>query len=227
MFKNFKAIAHMRSPVATIDYIILDAIISAAKAKEILGEEFYSGKNIAGEREDIERMLDPIIDKQYGVYCTSIGIGDNREYVGSWAKRWDDKNDDMVDFGGKGKERIDIGAGTFKNYHMPLVLKSYKTITFYVRGNMEEISRLLETYISYLGKKGSQGYGHINKWEFEEITMNYSIFNDGEIMRPVPVDKCQDYLEHIFEKQQNINIMQHATIPPYWRKEKELCVIPN
>jgi len=35
MFKNFKVVAHMRTPIATIEPIILDSIISAAKAKEI------------------------------------------------------------------------------------------------------------------------------------------------------------------------------------------------
>ena len=142
MFKNFKAIAHMRSPIVAIDPIILDSIISAAKAKEILEEEFYSGENIAGSKEMIEGMLDKILDKQYSVYCTSVGIGDNREYVGSWTKRWDDKNDDIVEFGNRGKKRIDVGSGHFKNYHMPLVLKSYKTITFYIRGDRKERKRL-------------------------------------------------------------------------------------
>ncbi len=227
MFKNFKAIAHMKTPIAAIDPIILDSIISAAKAKEILGEDFYTGENIAGTREQIESMLDPIIDKQFGVYCTSIGIGDNREHVGSWSKRWDDKNDDIVAFRGRGKERIDIGSGFYKNYHMPLVLKSYKTITFYVRGDMAEIKRLLEKYIFYLGKKGSQGYGQIRRWEFEEIEKDYSLFKKGEIMRPIPAEQCEEYVEQQMRLGKNINARQHPTIPPYWRKETELCLMPE
>lgn len=228
MFKNFKAIAHMRSPIAAIDPIILDSIILAAKAKEILREEFYSGKNIAGSKEMIEETLDPILDKQNGVYCTSAGIGDNREYVGSWAKRWDDKNDDVVDFSTKGKERIDIGSGYFKNFHMPIVLKSYKTVTFYVRGNMEEIQRLLENYIFYLGKKGSQGYGQIRAWEFEEIEEDMSIWKDGEPMRPIPAEKCKKYIEECMKNCNRLNVKQHPIIPPYWRNDNiEMCVIPQ
>lgn len=226
MFKNFKAIAHMKTPIAAIEPIILDSIISAAKAKEILGEDFYTGENIAGTREQIESMLDPIIDKQFGVYCTSIGIGDNREHVGSWSKRWDDKNDDIVKF--KGKERVDIGSGFYKNYHMPLVLKSYKIITFYVRGDMEEIKRLLENYIFYLGKKGSQGYGQIRKWEFEETDENYSIFKDGKLMRHVPAEACQKYIEKKMKKQEPIDVREKAIIPPYWRNDhRELCLMPD
>lgn len=228
MFKNFKAIAHMRSSIATIDHIILDSIISAAKAKEILKEEFYTGRNIAGTEDEIRSMLDPILDKQHGVYCTSIGIGDNREYVGSWSKRWDDKNDDIVKFRGKGKERVDIGAGFYKNYHMPLVLKSYKTIMFYVRGDMQEIRRLLENYIFYLGKKGSQGYGQIRKWEFKEVKENWSIWKNNEPTRPIPVEACNGYIECSMKNQKQINVRQHPVIPPYWRQDHtEMCIVPK
>ena len=226
MFKNFKVIAHMKTPVATIDNIILDSIISAAKAKEILQDEFHNGKNICGTAEQIQSMLDPILNKKYGVYCTSCGIGDNKEFVTSWAKRWDDKHDDMVT-GLKGKARVDVGAGHFKNYHMPLVVKSYKTITFYVNGDMEEIKRLLETYIYFLGKKSTQGFGQIKKWEFEEIEEDYSIFKDKEIMRPIPIKEIGNRELKFVEFKTSV-LRECALTPPYWREDcRELCVIPD
>jgi len=227
MFKNFKVVAHMRTPIAAIEPIILDSIISAAKAKEILGEEFYSGKNVVGTEEQIRSMLDPILDRKHNVYCTSIGIGEHRESVTSWTKRWDEKNDDIVKFNGKGKERVDIGSGFYKNYHMPVVIKSYKTITFYVRGNMEEVKRLLENYIFYLGKKGSQGFGQVKKWEFEEIEADWSICRDGKLMRPVPEKECKEKIEEMVRKEIPANVRQHPILPPYWRKETELCLMPE
>lgn len=45
MFKNFKVIMHMKSPVAVMDNIILDSIISAAICKKILGDDYYAGNN--------------------------------------------------------------------------------------------------------------------------------------------------------------------------------------
>lgn len=221
MFKNFKVEFKMVSPVCTIDHILLDSIISAAVAKDILKEEFYSGKNICGTREEIESFLDNILDKEYDVYCTSCGIGDYAEFVGSWTKRWHTKNDDNVYFK-KGKHRVDTGAGYYKNYHMKMNLKSYKTVTFYVRGDMEKIKYYLETYITYIGKKGSQGYGKIREMLFEEIEDNYSIIKNDKIMRPIPVrffnyDKLIDKI-----------ITEHAIIPPYWREdERELCIMPE
>jgi CRISPR type IV-associated protein Csf3 len=224
MFKNFKVIAHMASPVCVTDFIILDGVISAAIAKKLNGDNYYCGANICGTKETIDEWLNKVLDKQYGVYCTSIGLGDSKEYISSWCKRWDDKNDDMVKFKGKGKQRIDIGSGNFKSYHMPLVIKSYKNITFYVRGDMENVKELLENYIYYLGKKSSQGYGQIRKWEFKEVEQDWSIWKDNKPMRPIPGLQCQEYIK----VGKDLNLQECAIIPPYWRQDyRELCVMPS
>jgi len=125
-------------------------------------------------------------------------------------------------FKAKGKERVDIGSGFYKNYHMPVVIQSYKTITFYVRGDMEEVKRLLENYIFYLGKKGSQGFGQVGKWEFEEIEEDWSIWKDGKLMRPIPAEECKGKIEEMMMKQIPIYARQHPILPPYWRKETEV-----
>lgn len=225
MFKNFKVIAHMATPIAITDFITLDSIISAAKAKELLKDDYYAGANVCGTKEQIDEYLGKLLDKKYRVYCTSAGVGDNKEFITSWSKRWDDKNDDMVN-GFRGKVRVDTGAGYFKNYHMPLVVKAYKTISFYVRGNLEEVKRLLEEHIYYLGKKGSQGYGQVQKWEFEEIEEDYSLFKDGKPMRYIPVTECLNYIKR--NSNNDIKMQEKAIIPPYWREDnREICIMPE
>ena len=144
MFKNFKVIMHMSSPIAVMDNIILDSIISAAACKEILGDDYYAGANETGTKELQDSILSKILDKQYDVYCTSYGLGDNKEFVGTWSKKFDTKNDYLIKHEGKGKNRLDIGAGHYKNYHMPIILKSYKEIVFYVRGDLEKIQELAQ-----------------------------------------------------------------------------------
>lgn len=223
MFKNFKVTAYMSAPIATTGIILLDGILSAAIAKDLLKDEYYAGENICGTKEQIDEMLSPILDRKQGVYCASAGFGDNKEFITSWCKRWDNNHDDMVT-GFKGKVRIDDGAGYFKSYHMPLVVKSYKTITFYVRGDMSKIKELLENYIFYLGKKATQGFGQIRKWEFEEIEENWSLWKDNKPMRPIPGRECLNWLK----SNRECNIQEHALIPPYWRQDyRELCVFPE
>lgn len=227
MFKNFTAIAYMRTPIAAVDPIILDSIITAAKTKEILQDEFYAGANVYGTKAEIDEMLGKILDKKSGVYCTSIGLGESREFVGNWVKRWDDKNDDIVDFK-KGKVRVDVATGHLKNYHMPIVLKSYDAVVFYVRGDMEEIKRLLESHIYYLGKKGSQGYGQINKWELIEMDEDYSVWKGNEPMRPIPISECEEYIEEKMRGNEYLDTRLYPLIPPYWRNDNvETCVMPE
>lgn len=220
MFKNFKAVASMATPIAAIDPIILDSIILAAKTKELLKDEYYAGSNDIHDAETVKKILDPILGKIYGVYCTSAGLGDYREFVGSWVKRWNKEDDDLIDFG-KTQPKINISMGRYKNYHMPIVLKAYQTITFYVRGDIEEISRLLKANINYLGKKGSQGYGQIKQWGFEETNQDSSLFKDNKLLRPIPVERFPG-----IEISQSKRVF--PVIPPYWRLDNhKLCYMPE
>lgn len=220
MFRNFKVIMHMKSPIAIIDNIILDSIISAAAYKEMLGDDYYAGNNETGTKEMQDSILSKIIDKKYDVYCTSYGFGDNKEFLVNWNKRWESKYDDYVDLGKKGK--LDIGAGYFKNYHMPLIVRSYKTITFYVRGDIKRIKELLKKYINFIGKKSAQGYGEIAKYEFIETEADYSIIKEKKLMRHIPLK----YKEKI-DLDETI-VIERAIIPPYWRNDnRELCIVPK
>lgn len=223
MFKNFKVTACMGSPIATTSEIILDSIIVAALYKENLGEDYFAGNNKYADKQVLDEMLKEVLDKKQGVYCTSYAIGDNKEFVSKWSKRFCVKNDDLVKYTGKGKERLDIGAGHFKNYHMPLVVRSYKKVEFYVRGNLDKIKYLLENYIHFLGKKSSQGYGEVLTWEFKEIHEDYSLWKDGINMRSIPFSECTD---NVSKEQYRFNIRNYPTIPPYWRHDnKELCIV--
>lgn len=226
MFDNFKVVAHMRTPIAAIDPIVLDSIILAAIAKEELADEYYSGTNEYWDKDKIKSVLGPILDKKYGVYCTSAATGSHREHVGKWTKRWDSVNDDIVNLGNKNKPRINIASGAFKNYHIPVVLKSYTKAVFYVRGDMAEVGRLLAENITYIGKKGSQGYGLINKWELFKIEEDHSLIKDNKPMRPIPVKECGELL---YQKDaEEIITRPYPTIPPYWRNNHiEACVMPE
>lgn len=225
-FKNLKITAKMRTPIATIEPIILDSIISAAKAKDILKDNYYQTHNTHGDYELIRSTLDKILDRESGVYCTSVGLGTSREFVGSWSKRWTNKDTDLIKWKGRGKKRVDTGRGRYKNYHMPLIIKSIKEITFYARGEKETILTLLNEHISYLGKKGSQGYGQVNTWTVEAIEHNYSVWKDGEPMRPIPLIECNEYIEKNIDD--DLIIQEHPVIPPYWREDyREMSVMPN
>ena len=223
MFSNFKVIAKLGSPVATIDNIILDSLISCAIAKEKLKDEFYRGKarNAYGTEKQLDDWLGKVLDKKDGVFCTSIGFGESREFSSHWSKKFDNKDDDIIKFTGKGKKRIDIARGSLKNYHMPIVLNSYKQMYFYARGDREEIIRLLNEHIHFIGKKASQGYGEVLEWESEDIKEDYSLIKAGKPMRPLPAKNYKELIKT------DTKLQEHSRIPPYWRPDcKELCIMP-
>lgn len=224
MFKNLEIKFYMNSPIVAIDYLHLDSILAAAIMKEKIGEEYYDYKPNESQLIDIDLPL----DKKYGVWCSSIGFGNNKESIGSWCKRWENKYDDCVKFNGK-KERVDIGSGYFKSYHIPLVIKSYDYVIFYVRGDKEEISRLLNTYINYIGKKSSQGYGEIREIIINEIKEDWSCFKDNKPMRPIPIREYPNYLKDLINKGIEFTIQTglYSIKTPYWRTDcLEKCYIP-
>jgi CRISPR type IV-associated protein Csf3 len=224
MFDNIKITFKMASPIAVTNFLHIDSILAAAYIKENLGEEYFN--RIANNTDFIEFELP--LDKKYGVYCASIGIGDHREFMGSWCKRWDDKNDDIVKFSNKVKQRIDIGSGYFKSYHIPLIIKSYKEIVFYIRGDIKQVDYLLNKHIFYIGKKASQAYGEIREIIIEKVNYDYSMFKDGYPMRPIPVRQYSDYIKQCVEEQKEFTIDNYSVKLPYWRTDFiEMCFMPR
>lgn len=46
-------------------------------------------------------------------------------------------------------------------------------------------------------------------------------------MRPVPAKECKEKIEEMMRKEIPVNVRQHPILPPYWRKETELCLMPE
>jgi len=229
MFENCKITFRMSTPIAIMGYIFLDALISAACAKEMLGDDYYNGlmnqKDLNGGHEFNTDDLPIYFNKTLNIYHASTGFGDNLESVCSWSKRWDNKNDNIVKFKGNTKGRVDIGAGYYKNYHMPIIIKSYKNIYFYANCEIKKVEYLLNKYIHFIGKKPSQGYGEIKEIIVKKMNNDYSIWDKSNnnkhiLRRPIMVSSQKNKLSNRIEK---ISVR-----PPYWRTDYlEYCYMPE
>lgn len=217
MFENLKITAEMQSVVCFNDFLKLDCILSAAKAKDILQGDYYTDAKQAGE---IQLVIDTLseflkFNRELGVFHASCAVTEDKEFVTAYSKRWNSGKDECVKFVGKGKQEIDTARGFFKSYRNPLIYKPIPQVVFYACGDKQEISRLLEN-ISFLGKKSSQGYGKIKKWTVESIDEDRSIFYGDKLMRFVPADKIKgDY-----------DMREAAVIPPTYRDERTMCYVP-
>lgn len=96
-------------------------------------------------------------------------------------------------------------AGQYKDYRVPVDVRITPKITALCIGNQAEIERLL-SYITHVGKKSSQGFGRVAKWEVgpADVTLDDILVN-----RPVPVAS----------KLKSTGKIRHATwTSPYWYK---------
>lgn len=127
-----------------------------------------------------------------------------------WNKRIDLGLTDIVDFGVR-KAKFDVASGRYKSYHMPVYYRHALSVSWYVRGLKDELSSLLK-FATHLGKKTSQGFGAVLRWQLEEIEADWSIRKDGRLMRPIPA-------------QSGILI---GFRPSYWLpKNQTICEIPG
>lgn len=224
MFQNIKITAQMATPVAFIDPLRFDCILSAAYAKSILGTDYFTNGKRSGNAKMIIATLSQFLayDEEAKIFHASCAIGDSKEFVVSYSKRWTSKFDDKVAFKGKGKQIIDTSRGQFKSYHKNIIYKPFKEIVFYAVGDIDKISALIRENIHYLGKKSSQGFGHVKEWTFEIVDEDRSIMYNDDPMRFLPVEAFSDC------NIQSNRVQIEPLIPPAWRNDcKALCFCPG
>lgn len=207
-FESMKVVMEMRSPVVTTDYIFLDGLISSAVFKDRISNYY----DILQNRNDLIHIPLPL--KQYGksepFYAASIGYADQIvEGIDHWRKRTEIES----------KKKIQVGSGQYKMYDMPMPTQWSKSWVFYANGNIDEVRRLLTTYISAIGKKCSQGFGSVKSITVESSEHDWSIVKDGVPMRPIPISAQFDLdcdVETYF-----------AFRPPYWHRQNlTQCYMP-
>lgn len=196
MVKNLKITAKMLTgQVATVDgYLAIDGVLA-----KVWIEENYP--ELIGQPFDFNNIIEadlPIERRGEGndwYYAASFAcfkpLKETRRF---WHKKFDEGlATQYIDFQGK-RGAIETKSGRFKNYRMPLNIILVPEINWYVRGDKEEIERLLQK-VKYIGKKASQGLGAVKEWIIEEID------EDLSWLRPIPDPNGDDY---------------SAIRPPYW-----------
>jgi len=118
---------------------------------------------------------------------------------------------------------ITIAIGEFKSYHNNLIYKTTDKIVFYACGDKKKISQLLNGYISFVGKKSSQGFGSVTKWTIEEIEEDYSFVKNGIPMRYIPLTLVEKL--GIDSSSNQLYSKEVALIPPSYRNNcRDICI---
>lgn len=156
--------------------------------------------------------------------CSWAIWGDYVEDTDHWNKRFDVPALDMLD---SKVRRVALSEGPYKAYHMPLYYRHALSITWYCVGDQDRIGALLRG-MDFIGKKTSQGWGHVLRWTISQADEDYSIVdNIGRPMRAIPTS----YYEGIYAEQADrgnildLHFAQYAYRPPYWAIENQGRVV--
>lgn len=190
-FRPLRVRAYLQTPVLCDDHLPLDGILYYQAVREKLGPQEMSLPGQSKEPEAITVRL-PFMkmcrQSDAWFYASSFAQWPEHVVYGQdhWNKRFDQQYADLVDFGKK-KARVDTTRGAFKSYHMPVHYRHALYVEWYCMGARADIERLLP-FCTHLGKKTSQGYGAVLRWEVTDWPENWSVRGPaGKLMRAVPV----------------------------------------
>lgn len=208
--------AHLQTPVVSDATLPIDGILYYAIHRDRYGgqEVTVSGSHAVSTLSHTDMPLAVCNEDQFTwFYAASFAHWSTPVATGMdhWNKRFDQRYSDMIDFG-KQKGRVIVEAGTYKAYHMPVFTRHARTVTWYVRGDGERIAALL-AHMTHLGKKTSQGYGSVLRWDVDPWHADWSVYDEGgRLMRALPAN------EGIFTGYR----------PSYWLSSNQtLCRIPE
>jgi CRISPR type IV-associated protein Csf3 len=126
-----------------------------------------------------------------------------------WNKRLDLSLVSLIDFRGR-RGKIDVAAGAMKSYHMPVFYRHALAARWYAVGYRPEIERLL-AHCTHLGKKTSQGWGAVLRWDVEPWPEDWSVRGPQGLMRAIPAERG----------------ILTGFRPSYWLpKNQTICAVP-
>jgi CRISPR type IV-associated protein Csf3 len=138
---------------------------------------------------------------------------EGRDY---WNKRFDSGFADLVNFGKKMGVVI-IEKGRYKAYHHPFFYRVSNFVEWYCVGDKVEIELLLST-VTHIGKKSSQGWGRVWKWEIVSIGNDWHLWRDGQLMRGVPA-------EDVADAGKPFNVGVYGIRPSYWKQSNQMTLV--
>lgn len=212
--------AWLTAPVVTDVWLPLDGILLYQHVRSDIGgrEVTISGAS-ALEQPKGEVMIGGrlpikiIHAKDWYYRCSWAHWGPYVDGQDAWNKRFDATLSDLVDFRGK-RGKVDTSAATYKAYRMPVYYRSALWVEWYCVGDQEQLNPLIKM-TTHIGKKVSQGWGRVLRWEIETISDDWSIWRDGQLMRGIPRYHVLDGLEAQVTGYYGIR-------PPYWDKRNQM-----
>lgn len=193
-------------------WIYGDALVARLLMEEILEDDFYNLP--AKEPLPVSKHLRLPLQKTDLIYHASASILDTDEMHTTILYKRFHEAEDL-----KTKTRIRRNSGQMRDFMMKFPYSASRTVTFYMNGNLEELSRLLSS-VRHLGKKHAVGGGEVSGFSISEIPEDWSITKDGIAMRSIPCSMLKSFSD--------IRAMRLAYTFPGWDQANvAMCVAPG
>jgi len=210
-----KVSCHLATPIAG-DPPMLDALIEfemaqrQGKAEKIQRSEpapVYGEIHIPMLRQQIGGLLVPC--------CSSPIMVSQRQTTEHFGKRLSVEHSNLLS--PRQRKKVAMGNATYKAYHLPLRLHRVDRIVWFARATRRHTLKLLKSVHS-IGKKRSQGYGRVDRWEAERIEADLSWYAPSDrgpvLMRPLPL--CADLPDNLIGFRRDFGAVQ----PPMWHRDR-------
>jgi len=227
-FRPLQVTAWLRTGVVSDELLSLDGVLYAQLCRDNLGAEEVS---IPGGNHEllIDRAEMPLaIRERNGEWYYACSFAQPRiwwksEAQDHWNKRFDLAESDVINFQGK-RGAVNVQSARYRAYHMPIYYCITNRVYWYCVGDAEMIKYLLST-LTHLGKKCSQGWGRVIRFDVENIKKDWSEYKDGLPMRALPTTK--DELLSIGKNGAAFKARYCGFRPSYYIKSNQtLCLMP-
>jgi CRISPR type IV-associated protein Csf3 len=222
VYEPLRIRAWLRTAVVSDEWLPLDGILLYQAHRDLGGRQDIT---IPGEYSARGAAYLPVKKQHWGkghfYYRASFAQwgphADGRDY---WNKRFDQGLADLIDFRGR-RGRVIVEQSTYKAYHMPIYYRSALWVEWYILADRPALEYLLVP-VTHIGKKTSQGWGRVARWEFEPVPEDWSVWRDGALMRGVPVEELAETGQ---EMPAGSTVAHYGVRPSYWKASNQMLLV--
>jgi len=195
-------------------WLAFDGILAHLINRELRGQDYWTlpSKEVVSQHFLYRGSVMPLAQTEKLFHASVAQFDVNQAGVATIYKRFAERHVDKLHV----KRRfINVGGGLYRAYMMRLPYLPARKATFFCRGDLQEVLRLI-SFLPGLGKKVAYGYGMIRSVSVDETDDDYSFVMDGVAMRPLPCKFGYDSTEK----------MMLAYRSPYWDKRNVAACVP-
>lgn len=218
-FEPLRVTAHLRTGVISDQWLPLDGILLYQACRRQFGAQ---GATLPGGGAVCKLASVPLKiihpGEPHWYYACSWAqprpwwVAEGKDH---WNKRCDLGLAHLVDFHGR-RGKVLVGQGRYRAYHMPVFYRVALRVDWYCAGDRADVEALLST-MTHIGKKGTQGWGRVIKWDVEPWPEDWSVWRAGKLTRGIPATDAA--------VTGPVNLMHYGLRPSYYRKQNQMLLV--